>query len=45
MDAATIHFLKRLLQDTMSLNFNYYTFPFGDLSLMDVGLRRGLQDS
>ena len=45
MDAATIHFLKRLLQDTMSLNFNYYTFPFGDLSLMDVGFRRGLQDS
>ena len=45
MDNATIYFLKRLLQDTLSLNFNYYTFPPSDLSSMDIGLRRGLKNA
>ena len=45
MDNSTVYFLKRLLQDTLSLNFNYYIPPFGDLSGLDIGLRKGLNHS
>ncbi len=44
MDNSLIYFLQRLLQNTLSLNFNYYTPPYIDISNMDIGLRRGLQN-
>ncbi len=44
MDNALIYFLQRMLQNTISLNFNYYLTPYGDISNIDIGLRRGLKN-
>lgn len=45
MDIALIHFLQRLLRDALALNFNYFSWPFSDISSVDLGLRKGLKDS
>lgn len=45
MDAALIRFLQRFLRDALALNFNYFTWPFSDISSADLGLRKGLKDS
>ena len=45
MNHTTVYFIKRLLQDALSLNFNYLIPPFEDLSAVDIGLRRGLKSS
>jgi AraC-like DNA-binding protein len=45
MDNALIYFLQKMLQDTLSINFNYYRQPFSDISSIDIGLRKGLKDT
>lgn len=44
MDHALIYFLQRMLQNTLSLNLNYYLPPYSDISNMDIGLRKGLKN-
>ncbi len=45
MDNGLIYFLKKLLLDTSSLNFNYLKPPFLDISSIDFGLRKGLKNT
>lgn len=45
MDNAFIYFLQKILQDTLSINFNYYRAPFSDISNIDIGLRKGLKET
>lgn len=45
MDNALIYFLQRMLLDTLSINFNYFRQPYLDISRIDLGLRKGLQDT
>ena len=45
MENALIYFLQKMLQDSLSINFNYFREPYLDISRIDLGLRKGLQDS
>ncbi len=45
MDNGLIYFLKKLILDTTSLNFNYLKPPFLDITSIDIGLRNGLKNT
>ncbi len=45
MDNGLIYFLKKLMLDTTSVNFNYFKPPFLDITSIDIGLRKGLKNT
>jgi two-component system response regulator YesN len=45
MDVALIHFLQKLLLDTLSTNISYIEPPYTDISSIDIGLRKGLKNT
>ena len=45
MDVSFLSFLEKLLFDSLSIDFHYFSYPFNDISSIDRGLRKGLANT